>query len=193
MTYPGIAPINRNILSSMKQAFANGTGPEALRSHLTALSPQALDAPRVTADPRMQQFILSVLTEASGTQLFSTTFVQWTGREILRRAAPLTLLARFGPRQRQAAFNKMVGFAEQADTENIASSIDAQGSLVDADMGAWYLYLEAKRLPFSENCRFFAWFEDHSQAILCSPAIATGGITTDRSLTHAELASLLTD
>ncbi|MBS1800508.1 MAG: hypothetical protein JSS95_11865 [Acidobacteria bacterium] len=192
LSYPGIAPINRKILSSMQQAFGQGRGPEVLRSHLSSLSPQALDAPMVTPDPRMQRFILSMLTEASGTQFFSTTFVQWTGREILRRAQPLTLLARFGPRQRQATFNRMVELARQANSPSDATSdLDAQGSLIDADMGAWYLYLEMMRLRFSESSRFFAWFEGQSQGILCAPGIVTGGTTTDRALTPAELSLVL--
>ena len=43
------------------------------------------------ADPVMARFQLKVLTEASGTQIFATTFAQWTAREALRRAQPVTL------------------------------------------------------------------------------------------------------
>ena len=40
----------------------------------------------------LNRFQLSLLTEGSGTQVFSTTFVQWAAREALRRAQPLTLV-----------------------------------------------------------------------------------------------------
>jgi len=52
-------------------------------------------------DAVLNRFQLSVLTEGSGTQIYSTTFVQWAARELLRRAQPLTLLARFAPRLRE--------------------------------------------------------------------------------------------
>jgi hypothetical protein len=51
------------------------------------------DAP----DAVLSRFQVSVLTEGSGTQVFSTTFVQWAAREAFRRAQPLTLLLRFAP------------------------------------------------------------------------------------------------
>ena len=50
------------------------------------------------ADAMLTRFQLSLLTEGSGTQVFATTFVQWAAREALRRAQPITLLARFTPR-----------------------------------------------------------------------------------------------
>ncbi len=43
-------------------------------------------------DTVLNRFQLSLLTEGSGTQVFSTTFVQWAAREALRRAQPLTML-----------------------------------------------------------------------------------------------------
>ena len=39
------------------------------------------------------RFQVKLLTEGSGTQIFSTTFAQWTAREALRRAEALTLVA----------------------------------------------------------------------------------------------------
>ena len=70
--------------------------------------------PRVSfeesGDPGLlNRFGVSLLTEGSGTQIFSTTFVQWAAREVLRRAQPVTLLARFAPRQRERAMNELLG------------------------------------------------------------------------------------
>lgn len=48
-------------------------------------------------DEVLERFELRLLTEGSGTQIFSTVFAQWTAREVLRRAQPLTLLVRFAP------------------------------------------------------------------------------------------------
>ena len=45
----------------------------------------------------LDRFQVKLLTEGSGTQIFSTTFAQWTAREALRRAQSQTLLVRFAP------------------------------------------------------------------------------------------------
>jgi hypothetical protein len=116
----------------------------------------------------LQRFALSVLAEGSGTQVYSTTFVQWTARECLRRAQPLTLLARFRPRQQAATMNELLArdpFAQPTDTE---------GSLVDADMGAYLTWINQGRLPGADQSRFLAWFEDHNTAIAIGPSMARG-------------------
>ena len=92
-------------------------------------------------DSVLNRFQLSLLTEGSGTQVFATTFVQWAARETLRRAQPLTLFARFTPRQRENPMNELL-----AETQR-RPELDPQGSLVDADMGAYYTWLNQQRLP----------------------------------------------
>ena len=77
----------------------------------------------------LQRFQIK-LTEGSGTQVFSTSFVPWTAREALRRAQPLTLLVRFAPRQRQKPMNELLS----ANPNQL--ELDVSGSLMDADMGA---------------------------------------------------------
>src|SRR5256885_4645296 len=64
-------------------------GPEALRTHLAQLRPADLGLAKV-GDAVLDRFQVKILTEGSGTQIFSTTFAQWTAREALRRAQPLT-------------------------------------------------------------------------------------------------------
>src|SRR5882757_946356 len=101
------------------------TGQESLRTVMAQLRPA--DLGWGTGDAVLDRFEVKVLTEGSGTQIFSTTFAQWTAREVLRRAQPLTLLVRFAPRQRQRPMNEMLSAA------NARPELDFTGSLVDAD------------------------------------------------------------
>src|SRR5205085_7002323 len=122
--------------------------------------------------------------EGSGTQIYSTTFAQWAAREALRRAQPLTLLVRFAPRQRQKTMNELLSTRpEQAE-------LDPVGSLVDADMGAYYNWLNQQRLAGAEQSAFLVWFEGQSQALAIGPTTPRG--TTSNSDTDLEqiLASL---
>jgi hypothetical protein len=108
------------------------------------------------------------LTEGSGTQLFSTTFVQWSTREALRRAQPLTLLARFAPRQREESMKELLAGREQIPVG------DPQGSLIDADMAAYYTWINMQRLSGAEQASFLVWFENHREALAISPALPRG-------------------
>lgn len=55
-----------------------------------------------------------------------------------------------------------------------AIDLDPDGSLVDVDMGAYYAYLELRRLPGAERDRFLVWFEGQTQAFFAGPGIASG-------------------
>jgi hypothetical protein len=87
---------------------------------------------------------------------------------VLRRAEPVSLVARFGPRQRQRGMNEM--FASPAD----AAGVDSAGSLVDADFGAYYTWINLNRLEGAETASFIAWSETYRQAIAIGPGFARG-------------------
>ncbi len=178
--YPALAPLNEQILARMESCIEAGTGPEVMHSQLAELSEHTPLENASLADPCLQHFAVSLLTEGSGTQIFSTSFVQWATREILRRAQPATLLVRFAPRQRQKSFNAMVAAAASA------TDLDPDGSLIDADMSAYYAYLELMRLPASENSAFLVWFENHSQVFVAGRSIPAG-TTSDSPTTIVDL------
>jgi hypothetical protein len=121
------------------QSFSAGAGPETLHTLLAQMRPADLGFDRgmdqyasKTGDAVLDRFQLKLLTEGSGTQIFSTTFTQWAAREALRRAQPVTLLVRFAPRQRQKPMNEMLSASTDAGAE-----LDPMGSLVDADFGTY--------------------------------------------------------
>lgn len=144
-----------------------GMGPEELRTHLAELMPSDLGMEKA-GDPVLDRFQVKLLTEGSGTQIFSTTFAQWAAREALRRAQPLTLLVRFAPRQRQRPMNELLS------NSHAKPELDFIGSLIDADMGAHYHWINQQRLPWASQSVFLAWFEDHQQAVVVSPTLPHG-------------------
>jgi hypothetical protein len=183
LDYPGLAPINRQILRYFLDAIQAGTGPEILRTRIGRLTPADVDDGKATSDPRLQHFAVSLFTDGSGTQIFSTSFVQWAAREALRRAQPQTLCIRFAPRQRQQAFNTMV----RASSQTLApEDVDPEGSLIDADMSAYYAWLELQRLSGAADARFVAWFENHEIAFAAGPGIKPGVENNDQ-ISIAEL------
>jgi hypothetical protein len=125
-----------------------------------------------SGDRVLDHFQVKLLTEGSGTQIFSTSFVQWASREALRRAQPLTLLVRFAPRQRQKPMSELLS------PRHVPAELDPMGSLLDADMAAYYNWMNQQRLPGAEKSLFLAWFENHREAVAISPAMPRGTVST---------------
>jgi len=172
VSYQALEPARNLLLARMqKHSEAPGNGPENLRTLMAALRPGDLRLDKTIPDPVLARFQMKLLTEGSGTQIFSTTFAQWAARETLRRAQPLTLLVRFAPRQRQRPMNELLSVATQK------FEFDPQGSLVDADMGAYYNWINQQRLTGADNSAFVAWFENHNQAVAIGPAVPRGTVS----------------
>jgi hypothetical protein len=51
------------------------------------------------------------------------------------------------------------------------SQVDPIGSLVDADMGAFYMWNDQQRLSGAKEASFLLWFENHSEALIISPSL----------------------
>jgi hypothetical protein len=168
VSFQQMEPVRAALLKNMQTEIAKpGMGPEELRTHMARLSPSDLGIGK-SGDEVLERFQVKLLTEGSGTQIFSTTFVQWTTREVLRRAQAQTLLVRFAPRQRQRPMNELLS----GSGGNL--EVDPVGSLVDADMAAYYQWINQQRLPQSEQSSFLVWFEGHNQALVISPSLPRG-------------------
>ncbi|HEY4382844.1 MAG TPA: hypothetical protein VGN01_21050 [Acidobacteriaceae bacterium] len=140
---------------------------ESVTSYVASLTPEMLGIEGTPYDP-LRYFEVSILTQGAGCQIFSTTFVQWAARECLHRAQPLTLVARFADRQTAAPMEQML------NRDPLMQPQDTAGSLVDAEMGTYYTWINQGRLPGAEQSRFLAWWEDHNVALAISPSTAQG-------------------
>jgi hypothetical protein len=167
VSYAELQPARVALLGKMRAEIDRpGMGPEALRTRLAQLRPADLGFHE--GDEVLDRFRVKMLTEGSGTQIFSTTFAQWTAREAMRRAQPLTLLVRFAPRQRQRPMNELLA----ATVESV--ELDPVGSLIDGDMGAYYNWLNQQRLPGANQSAFLVWFEGHNRALAIGPGTPRG-------------------
>jgi hypothetical protein len=182
VSYKALEPTRTALLRKMQEEIDRpGMGPEMLRTMMAQMRPSDLGMDRSASgvhDEIVERFEVSILTEGSGTQIFSTVFAQWAAREALRRAQPLTLLVRFAPRQRQRPMNEMLS----ADAK-VSPEPDLIGSLIDGDFAAYYNWLNQQRLPGAEKSSFLVWFEGHNQALAIGPS-------TPRATESASVADL---
>lgn len=163
------------MLARMQSVIRSGHGgPEELRTMMAETTPHQVALPG--ADDALNRFRLSILAEGSGTQIFSTSFVQWTAREALRRAQPVTMLVRFQPRQRQLPMNDLLAGAGDRNAP------DPAGSLIDADMGAYYTWIDQQRLTGADQSAFLAWSEAHGQAVIVGPMAPRGAVAGEMTM-----------
>jgi hypothetical protein len=173
-SWQGSTPLRAEVLKKVETVLQSGSGgPEMLRSIMANWALEARDAQ--TGDPLIDQFVMSVYGGGAGTQIFSTTFAQWSARELLRRADPVSLVVRFGPRQRQRTMNEMFS------STTVEPLPDFAGSLVDADFAAYYTWINLGRLTNSEPVRFIAWSAAHGQAIAIGPDCPRGAEAPNRT------------
>lgn len=181
MSYGKLDGPRTKLLERTQRAINSGSmGPEGLRTLLAQLKPEDIG---LRGDPVLDRFQLALLTEGSGTQIFATTFVQWAARECLRRAQPETLMLRYAPRQEMQPMNAML-------SEQKTGAPDPQGSLIDAEMGAYYTWLNMTRLSGAEQLRFLVWFEGHSEAVAIGPGLPRG-TTSDAAMDMGKVLELL--
>ena len=183
VSYKGLEPARTALLKNIDAEISRpGMGPEELRTHMARLLPSDVGMDKA-GDPVLDRFQVRLFTEGSGTQIFSTTFAQWTAREALRRAQPLTLLVRFAPRQRQRPMNELMTSSDSK------VQLDPAGSLVDADMGSYYHWVNQQRLPGADQSAFLVWFERHNQALAIGPSLPRG-TTSNSAIDLGHLLSL---
>lgn len=167
ISWEGLRSARTSVLKFMRQSSdINEEGPELLRTRLAQLEPEKVGF--AGHDRIMDQFQLELLTQGSGTQIFSTTFVQWAARELIRRAQPSTLLLRFEPRRRYDFLSS--GFSPIPSSNDL----DSAGSLIDADMNAFYTWIHFQTFMGDLRLKFIAWSEEHSQAIAIGPNCPKG-------------------
>lgn len=172
VSYGALAPVRLKLLKEIERAVAKpGMGPEELHTRMTELLPADLG---LEGDVLLDRFKVKLLTEGSGTQIFSTTFAQWAAREILRRAEAVTLLVRFAPRQRERPLGDLLS------SSPAPARLDPLGSLMDGEMAAYYQWINQQRLPEAESSSFVAWFEGHNQAVAIGPTLPRGTQSTSK-------------
>jgi hypothetical protein len=174
LAYRSLDNVRDAVVARLRSMLLSGAGTEARRSALMRLTPEEVGLKGEGDERILNYFKVNVLSDGSGVQFYSTTFVQWAAREVLRRAQPVTLLARFAPRMTERSMNDAVTGGRNRP------ELDAQGALVDADMGAYYTWLNQMRLTGAEESSFLVWFENHTEALAISPSSPRGLQSNDR-------------
>jgi len=70
-------------------------------------------------------------------------------------------------------------------------ALDPEGSLIDADMGAFYTWLNQQRLAAADQSSFMVWFEGHREALAAAPTLPRNAVS-DSAVNLKELLGQIT-
>lgn len=143
----------------------------------------------IASDPAVREFVRSLYLSGNGAVIFGNSFVQWAASEAFRRARPTFLAARFGVRSKPKPFTGVAVFDNPEQVNPLPAVDDFEGSAIDAQMLALYVWLGASRFDEYQRstvCVCFA--ESLSQAYVVAPpefviSDADGPVKLDR-LSH---------
>jgi hypothetical protein len=134
----------------------------------------------VAGDAAVREFVRSLYLSGNGAVIFGNSFVEWAASEAFRRARPSFLAARFGVRSKPKPFTGVAVFDNPDQVNPLPAVDDFEGSAVDAQMLALYVWLAAGRYDeyqHSTVCVCIA--ESLSQAYVVAPPEFTLGQETE--------------
>ncbi len=126
--------------------------------------------PEVAGDAAVREFVRSLYLSGNGAVIFGNSFVEWAASEAFRRARPSFLAARFGVRSTPKPFTGVAVFENPDKVNPLPAVDDLEGSAIDAQMLALYIWLAASRYDeyqHSTVCVCIA--ESLSQAYVVAP------------------------
>jgi len=98
-----------------------------------------------------REFIKDLFLSGNGAVVFGNAFVQWAANEALRRARPKVLVARFDLRNKPKPFTSIAILEDQEHTSPVADAPDPEGSAIDAEILASYIWRSAARYEEYKN------------------------------------------
>ena len=125
----------------------------------------------VVADPAAREFVRNLYLSGNGAVIFGNSFVQWAASEAFRRARPRFLAARFGVRSGLKPFTGVAVFENPDQVNPLPAVDDVQGSTIDAQILAAYIWLAAGRYDeYRSSTICVCVAESLRQAYLVAPA-----------------------
>ncbi len=146
ISWTGLAAARREFLTRLNAIRRDLKSVDDTNQELGRMDMGRLVDPSIRNQPRVREFVRSLLLSGNGSLVFPNSFVQWGASEALHRAEPQVMLACFGMRQKLKPFSSSVLFEDQTRGNPVGDENDPAGSLVDDLMLSQYVYLASQRV-----------------------------------------------
>jgi hypothetical protein len=136
---------------------------------------------------RLKNFMVDTYLSGNGALIFSNAFAQWTSSEVLRRARPRLLVARFGLRNKPKPFTSIALFEDQTKVSPLPDTPDPENSAIDAAILAHYVGLAAQRYTEYQRALVVCVAEHLNAAWVIAPQnapLATGPVSLSPAQLH---------
>ena len=177
-TVPPAILLSYGRLASFRESFAHDMNTmrkdladaDAVFDHLRKVEVTPWCPAEVAAEPAIREFLRTLYLSGNGALLFGNSFVEWAASEAFRRARPAFLVAQFGVRNKPKPFTGVVLFENPEKLNPLPPVPDLQGSAVDAEMLALYVWLAANRYEeYQRSTACVCLAESLSQAYVVAP------------------------
>jgi hypothetical protein len=177
-TQPAAILLGYGRMNSFRESFAHEmntmrkdlTEADAVFDYLRKVEITPWCPAEVAGVPVIREFLRSLYLSGNGALIFGNSFVEWAASEAFRRARPSFLAAQFGVRNKPKPFTGVVLFENPEKLNPIPSVPDLQGSAVDAEMLALYVWLAAYRYPeYQSSTACVCLAESLSEAYVVAP------------------------
>jgi hypothetical protein len=153
-------------MNGMRKDLADA---DAVFDHLRKVDISAWCPPEVVSDLAVREFVRSVYLSGNGAVIFANSFVEWAASEAFRRARPSFLAARFGVRKKPKPFTGVAVFENPDQANPLPPVDDFEGSALDAQMLALYVWLATSRFDEYRSAVCICIAESLSQAYIVAP------------------------
>jgi hypothetical protein len=184
LSWEALGAARREFLSRLNTIARNLHSVDETNEDLKRLDITRLLGQRLGSNPKIREFVRSLLLSGNGSLVFNNSFVQWGSAEALRRVEPQVLIASFGIRPKIKPFSGSVLFEDQTRNNPVAEQDEPAGSLVDGLKLSEYVYFASQRVPSYET-RSITLFaaQDLDSVLILGPEqppraqMTTGGLT----------------
>jgi hypothetical protein len=146
LSWEALGAARREFLNRLNTIARSLHSVDQTNEELKRLDITRLVGERLGSNPKLREFVRSLLLSGNGSLVFNNSFIQWGSAEALRRVEPQVLIASFGIRPKLKPFSSSVLFEDQTRNNPVGEQDDPAGSLVDSMKLAEYVYLASQRV-----------------------------------------------
>ena len=193
LSFTNLKPLRDKFLAELNKTPKDIVATDQIIANLRseAWNGWGLWPPEVDSQPRLKRFLIDLILSGNGVLIFSNSFVEWTSAEVLRRARPRTIVARFGMRIKPKPFTSIAIFENQQKVSTVPDVDDPENSAIDAAILARYAWLAAARYPEQDHTICLCVAEHLDSAYVILPEGRSLGWSPDHAVTPEELYSWL--
>lgn len=170
LSYERMSSFREQFLHEINAMQKDLSAADAVYDRLRKVNVTPWCPPEVAGAPVIREYLRSLYLSGNGALIFGNSFVEWGASEALRRARPDFLVAHFGTRSKPKPFTSVAVF-ENPDQINPQPAVDdLQGSALDAQELAFYVWLAASRYnEYRTDAACVCLAESLSEAYVIAP------------------------